>query len=336
MTRSLRSPVTDDQLGPLAPNETRVQFSSLPTEDQLRRLAELLEARPEVTLRVYGGYDRTIRDLEFLRYFPHLRHFAADALWDRLTSFDGLRYLTELETLGLGSTKRPQSLSMLDRFSGLRSLYIEGPHRDYDVIAKLTALEDLTLRSVTLPDLSVLVPLTRLRKLDIKLGGTRDLELLPRVGRLEYLELWLIRGLESVDPVADVETLRHLFLQALKQVTRLPSFRQSSSMRRVDLETMKGLTDLSPLAEAPNLEILNLIDMRHLSPQVLRPFVGHPTLRAGIWGFGSFRKNYAAQDLVPLPPEPYGYAKSRRGTATAPEPMPWNQPDWDGFRTIDT
>jgi hypothetical protein len=31
-----------------------------------------------------------------------------------------------------------------------------------------------------------------------------------------------------------------------------------------------------------------------LTPESLRPLIGHPTLRSGIWGFGSFRKNIAA------------------------------------------
>jgi hypothetical protein len=212
-------------------------------------------------------------------------------------------------------------------------LYVEGPHRDYEAIAALTAIEDLTLRSVTLPDLSVLLPLDRLRSLDIKLGGTRDLALLPRIGGIQYLELWLIRGLNDVTAIADVETLQHLFLQALKQVTRLPSFARSTALRRVDLETMKGLTDLAPLAEAPSLEILNLGDMGHAGPEILRPFVGHPTLRAGTWGFGSGRKNFAAQDLLPLPPEPYRYAYVRRGDMSTPDGPPWDAPDWPGFRS---
>ena len=337
MSRSLRTPITDDQLAPLAANENGLQFSSLPSPEHLRRIAELLEPRPDVPLRVYGGYDGSIRDLEFLRYFPFLRRFSADSLYDRLTSLDGLRHLPPmLERLAIGSTKRPMSLAPIGRFGELRSLFVEGPHRDTDVIGSLTELDDLTLRSVTLPDLSILLPLRQLRKLDIKLGGTRDLRLLPRVGRLRYLELWMIRGLDDVAPVAEVETLQHLFLQALKQVTSLPSFAHSVELRRVDLQTMKGLTDLSPIAEAPNLEILDLVDMRHLQPEALRPFIGHPSLRAGIWGLGSFRKNFGAQDLLPLPPEPLGYATARRGLPEPHARAPWHQPDWDGFRTADT
>ena len=332
--RSLDPPLTAEQLQPLGASDTRVQFSKALSDAEYRAVGQLLANRPDVALRVFGGYDGSIRDLEFLRWFPGLRRFQADALWGSLRSIDGLRHLPpDLDELGLGATKARLDLSILARFRSLRTLYLEGPVRDPSVLADLTTLEDLTLRSVTLPDLSLLVPMTGLRSLDVKLGGTNNLELLPRIGRLEYVELWLVRGLSDVRTVAQIETLRHLFLQALRQVSMLPSFASSLALRRVDLETMKGLTNLGPLAEAPGLEILNLVDFRHAQPSILRPFIDHPTLRAGIWGFGSNRKNFAAQDLVPVPPEPWGYADARRGKPSVPEPLPWDRPDWKWFRS---
>jgi hypothetical protein len=127
--------------------------------------------------------------------------------------------------------------------------------------------------------------------LDIKLGGTKDLSLLPEVGRLRYLELWMIRGLENISSVGRVRTLQYLFLQALKRVESVPSLRDLRLLRRVHLETMKGLSDLQPIADAPGLEELLVIDMRHLQPEALRPFVGHRTLRAAAVGLGSLKKN---------------------------------------------
>lgn len=318
--RALHAPIGDEQLEPLRLSEKAIQLTSLPGESQLRRLNAMLEERPDVTLRAHNGYDGSIPDLEFLQFLPALRRFGVDSMWDRLASLNGLRHAPQLEELEIGATKRPLSLAVLERLPTLRRLYIDGPHRDYEVISGLVGLEALTLRSVTLPDSSIALPLKRLRKLAIKLGGTRDLRLLPRIGQLEYVELWLVRGLADVSPLAEIGTLRHLFLQALKQVTSLPSFARSTELRRVDLETMKGLVDLAPLAQAPGLQILNLIDMGHTSPEILRPVLGHPTLRAGIWGFGSDRKNVAAQQLLPLPPDMYD------------EP-PWNRADWVGFRS---
>jgi hypothetical protein len=183
----------------------------------------------------------------------------------------------------------------------LRKLYVVGPVRSIDPLARMATLEDLTLRSVTAPDLRPLTHLHALRSLDIKLGGLRDLSLLPEVGRLTYLELWQIRGLSDISSVAGLAALEELFLQSLRQVTALPDLSRCSALRRVHLETMKGLTDLTPLAAAPALEELLLVDAGHLQPDVLLPLVGHPTLRTARLGFGSLRKNAQAEALLGIP-----------------------------------
>ncbi len=64
---------------------------------------------------------------------------------------------------------------------------------------------------------------------------------------------------------------------------------------------MKGLRDLRPLATAPALEAVELIDMRHLQPEDLTPLVGLPNLKAVTPGLGSRRKNDAATALLGLP-----------------------------------
>jgi hypothetical protein len=300
--RQVRSPLTQEMLRPSLTGRGVVQFDRRLNDDDFRRLGEWFQPYPEMTLRAYGSYDHSIADLEFLRFFPTLRRFGADALWDSLTSLDGLRHLSpDLEELGIGATRTKLDLAILARFPALTWLFLEGQTKHLEVISGLGKLDDLTLRSITMPDLSLLVPLRRLRSLDLKLGGTRDLGVLPRVGELRYLELWMIRGLTDVSAVGQIPSLRVLFLQALRQVDSLPDFRRATELRRVRLETMKGLRDLSPLATAPALEGVELIDMRHLQPGDLAPLVGLPRLKAVTPGLGSRRKNEAAAALLGLP-----------------------------------
>jgi hypothetical protein len=300
--RQVSSPLTDEMLRPALTGRGVVQFDRRLTDDDFRKLGEWFASYPEMDLRAYGSYDHSITDLEFLRFFPTLRKFAADAMWDSLSSLDGLRHLPpDLEELGIGATKAKLDLSVLSRFPGLRWLFLEGQTKHLEVISGLTQVDDLTLRSITMPDLSLLLPMKRLRSLDLKLGGTRDLRLLPRVGELWYLELWMIRGLTDVKAVGEISSLRSLFLQALRQVEALPDFTAATSLRRVRLETMKGVRDLRPLATAPALEAVELIDMRHLQPEDLAPLVGLQKLTAVTPGLGSRRKNDAATALLGLP-----------------------------------
>jgi hypothetical protein len=301
--RHVRSPLTAEMLRPSLTGRGVVQFDRRLTDEDFAQLGEWFRAYPEMNLRAYGSYDHSITDLEFLRFFPTLRRFAADALWDSLSSLDGLRHLPpDLEELGIGATRATLDLAVLARFPGLTWLFLEGQTKHLEVISGLAALRDLTLRSITMPDLSLLLPLTGLRSLDLKLGGTRDLRLLPRVGELRYLELWMIRGLTDVTAVGRIPSLRALFLQALRQVEALPDFREATELQRVRLETMKGLRDLRPLATAPALEGVELIDMRHLQPEDLAPLAGLPHLKAVTPGLGSRRKNDAAAALLGLPP----------------------------------
>ena len=300
--REVSSPLTGEMLRPSLTGRGVVQFRSKLTDDDFRQVGEWFRPYPEMTLRAYGSYDHSIVDLEFLRFFPTLRRFGADALWDSLTSLDGLRHLRpDLDELTIGETQAKLDLAILARFSELTRLFLEGQTKHLEVISSLTALDDLTLRSITMPDLSLLLPLKRLRSLDLKLGGTRDLRLLPQVGELRYLEFWMIRGLTDVSAVGQIPSLRALFLQALRQVETLPDFHGATELRRIRLETMKGLRDLGPLATAPALEAIELIDMRHLQPQDLAPLVGLPRLTAITPGLGSRRKNDAAAALLGLP-----------------------------------
>lgn len=292
----ISSPVSRDMFRPLR-NETVVQFPHPLTDRDYKRVAKLLSSHPEVALRAYGS---KFTNLEFLKFFTEVRHFQADYMY-KLESIDGLRHLsTGLDSLVFGETRtaRQFSLTLLRRFPNLRSLFLEKHSKDIEVLGELTTLEDVTLRSITLPNLAVLLPLQNLLSLEIKLGGTKDLSLLPRIGRLRYLELWQIRGLDNIEAVGEVSTLQYLFLQSLRNVTRLPDMSKLSQLRRVVVDTMKGITDLSPLALSPALEELLLVAMKHISLEDLECLREHPTLREAVFGLGSLKRNAAAHDLV--------------------------------------
>jgi hypothetical protein len=298
--RQLTSPVTDTQLRPLDSRCRVVQFDSPLSQNDFQRVAQLLRQYPNVTLRIYGHYEQPC-DLEFLHNFPFLRRFEVD-VYD-LQNIEGLAYLpTTLHHFGFGQTKtRRFSLNFLERFPSLRSLFVDGHTKHIEVVGQLHTLNSLTLRSITLPDLSILSSLRQLQSLSIKLGGIKDVSLLPEIGKLRYLELWLIRGLANLQALGAVETLQYLFLQALRQVQHLPSLANLHHLRRVHLETMKGMIELSSVADAPILEELLVFDMPQLQPDAFRPFVGHSHLKRVTVGLGSVRKDREVDQLLKLP-----------------------------------
>jgi hypothetical protein len=264
------------------------------TDDEYRQVARLLEAHHSVALQVQS--DQT--NLDFLRHFPKLRRF--EAALPSLASWEGLSYLpVDAEHLSLLRTKRALSIGVLGRFRNARRLYLEGHRKDVEVVAELVGLEDLTLRSITLPDLSLLVGLDRLWSLDIKLGGINNLALLPRLESLKYLELWAVRGLTDLTAIASTTSLQFLFLQDLSHVRAIPPLHSMGNLRRVWIETLKALQDVCAFGTAPALEEFAAISMRHLPPENFRCFRGHHTLRYLTAGLGSRRKNEAVVAMFP-------------------------------------
>ena len=234
------SPVTEEKLAdPGAKEATTIQFSNALTDADYVRLGKWFADHPGKTLRVYGSVDSTITDLDFLQYFPTLRSFEVDGVYRSLTSIEGLNYLPDRVThIGLGHTVKKLSLAPLAHFANLERLYLEGHTRDIEVIGDLRNLRSVTLRSITLPDLSLLVPHRNLRTLELKLGGTNNLQLLPELQSLDYLELWRVRGLSDLSPVAELPRLEYLVLQALGRVESLPRMNDLAGLRRLWIESL--------------------------------------------------------------------------------------------------
>lgn len=114
MPFDLRSPVTEADLERLDERPEVIQFSSALTEPDYALLGRWFEGQPTKTLRAYGSYDGSITNLDFLRHFPSVRSFQADALYHSLTNIDGLGYLpSDVQFLALGQTKKKLSLAPL-------------------------------------------------------------------------------------------------------------------------------------------------------------------------------------------------------------------------------
>jgi hypothetical protein len=204
-----------------------------------------------------------------------------------------------LRRLSLGATfsKKPR-LRVIERFTALESLQIENQRKDIEVIGELTRLEDVTLRSITLPSLDFLRFLPALWSLDVKLGGTKNLADLPHIKGLKYLELWQISGLTDLAPISEITGLQFLFLQSLRNVVRMPDLSRLQALRKIYLENMKGLKDLTALENAPSLEEFTHVDARGLEPSDYVGLIGGGKLKRMNVGFGSERKNATLRKII--------------------------------------
>lgn len=217
-----------------------------------------------------------------------------------LNSFDFLKAIPNgLKALSLGATKsKKPRLELLVRFQSLTKLYIEGQEHGIDVITELRELEDLTLRSISTPNLEYLLTLPRLRSLNIKLGGIKSLSAIAGKESIQYLELWRIRGLSDISVISSLTGLQYLFLQDLRNVSSIPDLSKLTKLRRIHLENMKGLEDVSAIRHAPALEQFIHVSAQNIPPEKYGDLLLKPSLRELFVGFGSEKKNQEFNSLV--------------------------------------
>jgi hypothetical protein len=296
----VKSPITSRQLAVIDKNKKvgRVQFATKLTQRDHLKLAERFRHFPEIYLRAYELFGSPESDLDFLQHYKGLKRLSVDL--HNLQSVEGIQHIADsLEYFVFGNTKKKISMEFLARCGCLKGLYLEEHVIGIDAISKLKNLEELTIRSITLPNLDCLASLPKLWSLVIILGGTTNLDALARLKSLKCLELWMVKGLSDLSILSELGPLQNLKLEALKNVTRIPSLRKLRKLRRIRLQLMKGLTDLSPLLEAKSLEDIIVTRAKHLDPKAFTPLLKHPSLKAIGFGLGSNKKNQAVAAMFP-------------------------------------
>jgi hypothetical protein len=158
-------------------------------------------------------------------------------------------------------------------------------------LAELRELEEVTLRSITTPDLLYMSNLQRLWSLDIKLGGIRGFAGIEGKQSIKHLELWQVRDLRCIDVVGSLPGLQNLFLQSLPHIELFPGLTDASALRRITVESLKGLYDFAALETAPALEEFALLGGRNQNPRQLLPVLNNPRVQKINAFFGSDRKN---------------------------------------------
>lgn len=243
---------------------------------------------PARCLRAAGMRDCRCRDyrlsnLDFLADLPPLRYLRVILSLD-LADVDGLAaQVDSLRWLELESGLRRLDVSVVGRLTGLQQLYLRqgessAPLKGVaEALTGLRRLRYLVLHSVTLRDPHLLTRLDTLEGLVFKLGGNRDLTPLPQLPRLRFVELWSVRMLEDLTPLAACQRLEVLYLESLRRAT-LPDFSTALRLSDVTAISLPNAGGVAGVAAAPALRNLAMVDCG-LTAQGVERLRGHPTLR---------------------------------------------------------
>jgi len=267
------------------------------------QIANSLQCHKNIRLHVGVDYKENIKNLDFLEDFTFINSFGINALYS-LKNLDGLKFLPKsLETLNLSLVeKRKIPLESIVHLKNLSSLNLENVNNSIEETGILENVSTLSLRSCIIPDFSK-ASFRNLKNLEIRLGNIQNIQTISVLKNLQYLELWMVKNLDSLSFIKDMKNLQFIFLQSLKHIMSLDPLQNLPALRRIYLEDMKGISSLNDLIYSKSLVDLICVNMKHLNPESFFCLKNHPTLKYVSAGLGSIKNNTQVADIF----APYEY-----------------------------
>ncbi len=246
------------------------------------------------------SFERGITDLSFLTNLKNLYSVFISGV-DGDLDYEQLRYVPNtIQELRIDYHKK-LSLKFINNLTNIKKLYLDSCKKDFEKIETIENLEHITVRSLGFKNLEpVLKVAPNIESLDLKLGGIKDLSLLPSLKNLKYLELWSVRGLEDISPISQCYNLQNIFLQSLTRTSQIPDLSKLDKLRRLTLWDLPAIKDIEPIYSALSLEDLTIRALK-LEPEDFIPLQNLPNLKALTFALGK-RKDKAVEDLFDLPP----------------------------------
>ena len=240
-----------------------VQFDQpLPTK-LMQALASAMSQRPGVALYLYGysGWGEIDGSLALLEGFEHVRELSLGLF--ELQGVQGLSRFQKLQKLTVRHGTK-LDLAVLAQLPELSTLVLDVPRFAPDFLSELAGLRHLVM-SARRGFLAPLAGHPSLERLELTFGTERDLSPLASCERLRDLQLWQISGLtgDDLEAVGQIINLDALMLGALRHVESLERLASGRPpVRFVELEQLRGLKTLQPLASLPELRACSIVDSR--------------------------------------------------------------------------
>ncbi len=260
-----------------------LQFDKPPySPELLKRINNLCgELGKQLEVRFYGHYG-THFDASVLCYLPDVAALSIDCLSEAtnlaaLSDLANLRYLSlgiyklddqhilkslqlrNLEKLIIGeSLKANFDLTPLQDCSNLIKLCVEKHTKNIDSLARLPALQALTLRCIPKrQNLEFVSKIQSLRHLVIILGGRANIWEIQHPS-LEELEIIWVRGFSNFENIGAFPSLRSVKIEdqiRLENLRFTASNKNIQSIRIWNCKTLRALEGLDHLAELTSIRI---------------------------------------------------------------------------------
>ncbi len=168
-----------------------------------------------VSLNGYGAFD----DLGFLEYLTDVSDLRISGFGE--VDLEPINKYCRLKHLAIGGNNC--RIEQITNHDSIESLFIFEKIKDIELIGRMKPLKKLTISKMTLKNLDFLKDLIALKELHFVLGGTKNLEALPAIGRIELLSFAAVKQLrmEHLKPINEMSSLKKIKFDRLPHLLNL-------------------------------------------------------------------------------------------------------------------
>lgn len=243
-----------------------VQISERLPDEAYFSIDRILEARPDMTFRIFHLLDSEQFDISFLFSMTHLHRLRIDnivglrdnpniidfQLLERLSlkslslncfglkDYSFIKNLSEeLEELMIYADIQNGSVNYdnewLLKYRNLHTLWIGGKaNKHFECLCELQGLRSLGMRGIKIKDFTFLKKMN-LDKLSLLWNSNNDLHELSELSGLKEIELWRINKLEDISFIESLIDLEVIKLQDLKYIKTLPNLNNHKKLKHIYL-----------------------------------------------------------------------------------------------------
>ena len=193
----------------------------------------------------------------------------------------------EKNHMGLTITKGKigaSSLDFLRDFTHLESLSVYNYSKGIKVISNLTNLKEVALCGISIKDVDFLASLPNLEYLWFQGTRLKSYESFCKLKQLKAINFFLSRTIEDIDFLSEMTSLQYIGFTDCSKISSFPDLTDLDKLRRVYLDNVNRLEDITGLSKAPNIESIIICGAKNLKADSLRCLYDHPTLKAVLPG----------------------------------------------------
>ncbi len=227
------------------------EFKS-PSEKTWKVLEKFFYKYPHITLSI-SWFDQV--NFDFFRYLPSVKKLSISSYMTK--DFSPIKNYVDLEELSIGETKsKAIKVNFIEHFKNLKSFYNDGMKKGFEVLANSHKLEQLTLRGVKLESLDFLIPLSKLRKIELLYGSYENITALTKIVNLQRLEISRVRKIEDFSFLNKLSALESLTIEGQTSLNKLPNLENIINLEYLGISNNRNLNDISNIEKLKSIKVL--------------------------------------------------------------------------------